>query len=62
MVLHPNAHARRGTIDAAANVEELTLVEPQSYPAMVRLMLRSHIVLTGSGGLQEEPRRSAGRS
>lgn len=54
MVLHPNAHARRETIDASAKVGGLTLVEPQSYAAMVGLMLRSHIILTDSGGLQEE--------
>lgn len=30
------------------------LIEPQDYPAFVYLMARSHIILTDSGGIQEE--------
>ena len=39
------------TIDGLANV---TVLEPLAYGAFSRIMARSHIVLTDSGGVQEE--------
>jgi UDP-N-acetylglucosamine 2-epimerase len=52
--LHPNPLAR-GPIEAElAQVDHVELLEPQSYEAMVGLMDSSWLVLTDSGGLQEE--------
>lgn len=52
--LHPNAHARAEMISAVAGVPRVTLLEPQTHAAMVGLMLDSTLILTDSGGLQEE--------
>ncbi len=35
-------------------VENITLLEPLEYLSMVQLMKRSYLVLTDSGGIQEE--------
>ncbi|HEX8241544.1 MAG TPA: UDP-N-acetylglucosamine 2-epimerase (non-hydrolyzing) [Allosphingosinicella sp.] len=52
--LHPNPVAR-GMIEAAlAGVDHVELLEPQGYEAMVRLMDSSWLILTDSGGVQEE--------
>lgn len=52
--LHPNRAARDEMIAATRGVPAATLLEPQSYQAMIALILRSRLVLTDSGGLQEE--------
>jgi UDP-N-acetylglucosamine 2-epimerase (non-hydrolysing) len=53
-ILHPNPLAR-GPIEAAlTDVEHVRLLDPQGYEAMVALMDSSWLVLTDSGGLQEE--------
>lgn len=52
--LHPNRGARSEMIAATRGLPELELLEPQSYKAMVALMLRSTLILSDSGGLQEE--------
>jgi UDP-N-acetylglucosamine 2-epimerase len=52
--LHLNPLAR-GPLEAElAGVEHVELLEPQSYEAMVGLIDSSWLVLTDSGGLQEE--------
>ena len=52
--LHPNAGARAEMVAATRGLPELRLLEPQSYRDMVALMLRSTLILSDSGGLQEE--------
>ena len=54
VVLHPNKQARADMVAAMRDVPYLRLLEPQSYSGMIALMLRSHLILTDSGGLQEE--------
>lgn len=52
--VHPNPNVRRPAhelLDGRANV---VLVDPVSYPDLVALMQRSILVLTDSGGIQEE--------
>jgi UDP-N-acetylglucosamine 2-epimerase (non-hydrolysing) len=45
----------RGPVEAMlAGTEGVHLVEPTDYPTFVFLMARSHIILTDSGGVQEE--------
>lgn len=51
--LHPNPEVRRAA--AAVNISErLMLIEPQPYVAFVDLLRRCYLVLTDSGGIQEE--------
>jgi UDP-N-acetylglucosamine 2-epimerase (non-hydrolysing) len=54
VLLHPNRHARRAVEEALAGVEHVTLREPVEHDEMVRLMQESWLILTDSGGLQEE--------
>ncbi|SDM73849.1 non-hydrolyzing UDP-N-acetylglucosamine 2-epimerase [Maricaulis salignorans] len=45
----------RGPIEALLGDEErIDLVEPLAYPAFVAVMKRSHLILSDSGGVQEE--------
>jgi UDP-N-acetylglucosamine 2-epimerase (non-hydrolysing) len=55
--LHPRTRARLEQAQALAAlraVAELTLVEPLPYLEMLELIARSRVVVTDSGGLQEE--------
>jgi UDP-N-acetylglucosamine 2-epimerase (non-hydrolysing) len=52
--LHFNPAARGSLEQRLAGVENVELLEPQGYEAMVRLMDSSWLILTDSGGLQEE--------
>src|SRR5579885_1545769 len=50
--LNPNV---RGPVEAVlSNLENVSLVPPLEYPALVWLLQRSEFVITDSGGLQEE--------
>lgn len=52
--VHPNPNVR-AIVDAhLRNVSNITLIEPQEYVAFVALMNRAYILLTDSGGIQEE--------
>jgi UDP-N-acetylglucosamine 2-epimerase (non-hydrolysing) len=37
-----------------AGLDNVRLIEPLAYGGLVRLMQRSHLILTDSGGIQEE--------
>ena len=53
-VVHPNP-AVRGTVRRElAGVRGVTLAEPLAYPTLIGLLRRAYVVLTDSGGLQEE--------
>lgn len=52
--LHPNRHQRRAVREALAGTALVELIEPLDYEAMVRLMDESWLILSDSGGLQEE--------
>jgi UDP-N-acetylglucosamine 2-epimerase len=52
--VHLNPNVRRPVADILAGVPNLSLIEPLDYLAMVHLMKRSALVLTDSGGVQEE--------
>ncbi|ARS26771.1 UDP-N-acetylglucosamine 2-epimerase [Sphingomonas sp. KC8] len=52
--LHPNPDVQTGVKQALSDVERITLLPSLSYPEMVRLMDRAHLILSDSGGLQEE--------
>ncbi|HEV7896265.1 MAG TPA: UDP-N-acetylglucosamine 2-epimerase (non-hydrolyzing) [Planosporangium sp.] len=51
---HPNP-AVRAQVDARlAGVERVTVTDPLPYPALSRLLSNAYLVLTDSGGIQEE--------
>src|SRR5207247_7146090 len=52
--LHKNPIVRDAVRAELAQVERVTLVEPQEYLPWVNLMKRCTLILTDSGGIQEE--------
>ena len=52
--VHPNP-AVRGTVGKMlSGIENIIMIDPLDYVSMVHLMNASHLVLTDSGGIQEE--------
>lgn len=52
--VHRNPRVREVVIPALQGRERIHLLEPVSYPDLVRLMRHAHLILTDSGGIQEE--------
>ena len=52
--LHRNPLVREQIEPAVAGLDNVRLVEPLAYQGLVKLMQRSHLILTDSGGIQEE--------
>lgn len=52
--LHPNPSVMNIAKDVFKNVKNVELVPPMDYPDFLRLLLRSKLVITDSGGIQEE--------
>ena len=52
--LHPNRHVRQRLEGLLREEPHISLVEPLEHEDMVRLMRRCWLILTDSGGLQEE--------
>ncbi len=52
--VHPNPVVREALLPALRGHDNVLTIEPMSYGAFARLMLRSKIILTDSGGVQEE--------
>ena len=52
--VHPNPEVRRPVGEALAGLAGISLIEPLDYLAFVHLLKRSILVLTDSGGIQEE--------
>lgn len=52
--LHPNRHVRRGVEQSLAGSLHVELTAPLDYAEMVRLMVESWLILSDSGGVQEE--------
>ncbi|HYD36318.1 MAG TPA: UDP-N-acetylglucosamine 2-epimerase, partial [Allosphingosinicella sp.] len=50
----PNRHTRRAAEEALAGTARIELLEPLDYEPMVRLIDSSWLILSDSGGLQEE--------
>jgi UDP-N-acetylglucosamine 2-epimerase (non-hydrolysing) len=51
--VHPNPNVRRA-FEPLAGQRNILLIEPVDYPELVYLLRRCHIVVTDSGGIQEE--------
>ncbi|MCQ2379661.1 MAG: UDP-N-acetylglucosamine 2-epimerase (non-hydrolyzing) [Victivallaceae bacterium] len=52
--VHMNPNVRGPVGKMLGHCRNVFLIEPQDYPSFVHLMKRSHLVLTDSGGVQEE--------
>ncbi len=52
--VHPNPRVSATVRARLGGIERVMLVPPQSYPQFVNLMKRSYLILTDSGGVQEE--------
>ncbi|MDX3900160.1 MAG: UDP-N-acetylglucosamine 2-epimerase (non-hydrolyzing) [Sphingobium sp.] len=52
--VHPNPHVRPVMDAVLADKPNVAMIEPLDYPHFVRLLDISHLVLTDSGGVQEE--------
>ena len=52
--VHPNPHVRRHIYDNLGHVPNITLVDPLPYHAFIWLMDRAKLIITDSGGIQEE--------
>ncbi|MEI7706342.1 MAG: UDP-N-acetylglucosamine 2-epimerase (non-hydrolyzing), partial [Deltaproteobacteria bacterium] len=52
--VHPNPHVREAAAEVLSGVAGVELVEPQGYLPFVALMQRADVIVTDSGGVQEE--------
>ncbi|MBA3268063.1 MAG: UDP-N-acetylglucosamine 2-epimerase (non-hydrolyzing), partial [Acidimicrobiia bacterium] len=52
--LHPNPVVRQAILPAVEGLANVVALEPLSYGSFAALLRRAHIVLTDSGGIQEE--------
>ncbi|HSA06538.1 MAG TPA: UDP-N-acetylglucosamine 2-epimerase (non-hydrolyzing) [Candidatus Gastranaerophilales bacterium] len=52
--VHLNPNVRNTVYNRLSNIERVKLIEPLEYAPFAALMKESHIILTDSGGIQEE--------
>ena len=52
--VHLNPHVQKPVYELLSNLPNVKLIAPLSYPAFVWLMMQSYLILTDSGGVQEE--------
>lgn len=52
--VHPNPEVKRTVESLLSDVPRVTLIEPVDYVEFVHLMARAYLILTDSGGVQEE--------
>ena len=52
--IHKNPLVRAAVLPALTGIENVLVTEPLDYPEFTRLLSLAHIVLTDSGGVQEE--------
>ncbi|HMQ20788.1 MAG TPA: UDP-N-acetylglucosamine 2-epimerase (non-hydrolyzing), partial [Sphingopyxis sp.] len=52
--VHPNPHVRSAMEPILGGLSNVALIDPLDYPHFVRLLAESELVLTDSGGVQEE--------
>jgi len=52
--VHLNPNVQKPVFDLLSEVENIYLIDPLSYPAFVWLMEKSYLIITDSGGIQEE--------
>ena len=52
--VHPNPAVKQEVIQALSGLSNVHLTEPLDYPALIRIAARSSLIISDSGGLQEE--------
>ncbi len=52
--VHLNPNVREDAFEQLQAIDNISLIEPVAYPEMVALMKRADMILTDSGGVQEE--------
>jgi UDP-N-acetylglucosamine 2-epimerase (non-hydrolysing) len=52
--VHPNPQVKQVVVRKLCDLPQVRLIEPVDYVEFVNLMARAHIILTDSGGVQEE--------
>jgi len=52
--VHPNPNIKEPVYQLLGKIKRIHLIEPLSYPDFINLINESYLVLTDSGGLQEE--------
>lgn len=52
--VHPNPVVRQSVVPRLAGLPQVVLTDPLEYPDFVRLIRRADLLLTDSGGIQEE--------
>ncbi len=52
--VHPNPRVREPVFKALSSLKHVSLLDPLDYVPFVAAMARAHIILTDSGGVQEE--------
>ncbi len=52
--VHLNPNVRGPVFEILGGIRNIHLIEPLSYPYLIWLMRRSYLILTDSGGIQEE--------
>ncbi|MEB8346287.1 UDP-N-acetylglucosamine 2-epimerase (non-hydrolyzing) [Flavobacteriaceae bacterium KMM 6898] len=52
--VHLNPNVQKPVYELLANIENISLIAPLSYPAFVWIMEKSYLIITDSGGVQEE--------
>lgn len=52
--VHPNPNVQKMAKDILGNVDRIHLIEPLDYRPFVQLMNKCYLILTDSGGIQEE--------
>lgn len=52
--VHLNQHVQKTVHEMLGGIDNVHLIKPLGYPEFVALMQRSHLILTDSGGVQEE--------
>lgn len=52
--VHLNPNVQKPVHDILAGIDNIKLIDPLAYPAFVWLMTQSYLIITDSGGVQEE--------
>lgn len=52
--VHLNPNVQKPVYDILGDINKIKLIEPLAYPAFVWLMTKSYLIITDSGGVQEE--------
>ncbi len=52
--VHPNPEVNRTVLNELSEYDNIRLIDPLDYPSFIQLMLQSRLILSDSGGIQEE--------